>query len=211
MRSMLRAVAFFQAIRHGGTFFFPGSLLLSLGPLQPVRRYADRERSGLLERNPPNRPLVPAGSPALRQREQLRSLRCAPPSLTVLDVGILRGGDFGSARVGRVARPLHLRPRWALISPINHEHVRFRSVAPAASSRPFVDDPALRSLGFREHARPGVSSATRSFPPAGRCPLGRRLGARQSLRATRAFGGPVGFKCTRFVSRVRPTWSGPFK
>ncbi len=57
-----------KQFRHSGTFLFAGSVLLSLGGTSH-RSAAARPGSVrvLLERNPPNRPLAPVGSPASRR------------------------------------------------------------------------------------------------------------------------------------------------
>ncbi len=100
--------------RQGGTFLFPGSFSLSLAappagtPLRGRGTFGSPLK-GILPTAPSSRPAPPPWA-----REQLRSLRCAPPCATVLIVGIPPGRPiFGSARVGvRVARPATMRPRW---------------------------------------------------------------------------------------------------
>jgi len=55
-------------VRHGGTSLFTRSILaLSGGPSDRTAAARTGRVWVLLERNPPNRPLVPAGTPALRR------------------------------------------------------------------------------------------------------------------------------------------------
>ncbi len=59
------ASAFVAAIPLRGAFFFAGAVLLSLAEPPTGAPQADTAISVLLERNPPNCPLAPVGTPAL--------------------------------------------------------------------------------------------------------------------------------------------------